>query len=435
MNTARWTRSILVAMACLPCLAQAAETRDEAALRAELEQARSALEAASERVAELSMQLGEQQFGGQHFSWSSNQRPVLGVVLDESGNGPGARITAVTPDSAAQDAGLRSGDRIVAVDGQQIVQGGRQGLVAVRAALADLEEGQSLRLDLIRDGQPLQVQATPRTLASYQFRFGSDFAPRLVLPEIDLNLGAEIDAEMISEQVRQALEQAGMLDEQAIERMEQAVERSLQQRERLVLREQSRAERDAARAERDAERQAMRAERESARAARDAARAQRDAERIELRMRHGEGAGVTRFEISTDDSALSLSALNPDLGRYFGVEQGVLVLSASGSDYAQLRPGDVIQQIGGAPVAGPREAWQRLRDGEPGEPRNLAVWRERESVSVVVTVPERRFAPLPPAPPAAPSPPRAPAAPRAPSAPRAPAPPPPPAAPVEDLIS
>ena len=406
--------------------ASAANEPDQAALRAELDSARQALRESSQRVAELSRQLGEHSAATRSFTFFGEQRPVLGVVLGESDGEVGARIVAVTPESAAQTAGLRSGDRLVAVDGQRIVQSGSQGLDAARAALADLEEGQTLRLEVIRDGRLMQLQAAPKALGEMHFEFSDGWAPRLVMPEIDLNLGGEFSAELINEQVRRALEQAGVADEKTLERMEKALERSMAERERLVLREQGRIEREVERAQRDATREAARAEREATRAARDALRAQRDAERIELRMSH-DGPGMARFEMSTDDSALSLSALNADLGRYFGVEQGVLVLSARGSDYAQLKSGDVIQRIGGEVVDGPRAAWQRLRDGDPGEPRKLSVWRERESVSVIVTVPQRRFAPLPPAPPAPPKAPSAPPPPPAPVAPVPPAPPPPPA--------
>jgi predicted metalloprotease with PDZ domain len=46
---------------------------------------------------------------------------------------------------------------------------------------------------------------------------------------------------------------------------------------------------------------------------------------------------------------LRLHDLGPELGRYFGVDAGVLVLSAS--DPGGVQPGDVIQEIDGQPVA------------------------------------------------------------------------------------
>lgn len=137
---------------------------------------------------------------------------------------------------------------------------------------------------------------------------------------------------------------------------------------------------------------------------------------------------------------LNLASLDPSLGRYFGSDKGVLVLS-NGPDLKGLQPGDVIRRIGGSAVDSPREVMQALRDKDAGSRVQLDVLRDRKPLGLTVTVPKSRPLPFmappppaPPAPPAAPRPPHAapPALPAAPRAPRAtpPAPPAPPAAPV-----
>lgn len=69
---------------------------------------------------------------------------------------------------------------------------------------------------------------------------------------------------------------------------------------------------------------------------------------------------------------LRLHALDPELGRYFGVDSGVLVLSGGGMD--GLRPGDVIQAVDGQVVVATHEVMQAMIGG--GAPRELTVVRD-----------------------------------------------------------
>jgi membrane-associated protease RseP (regulator of RpoE activity) len=144
-------------------------------------------------------------------------------------------------------------------------------------------------------------------------------------------------------------------------------------------------------------------------------------------------------------SGLNLAEVDPQLGRYFGADRGVLVLSSG--DLAGLQAGDVIQRIDGKPVASPREAMAALRGKDAGAKVPVDYLRDRKAGHAQVTVPKLMPLPLPPAPPAPPAPPPAapkpPPAPPAPSTPRAadtgadlpapPAPPAPPMPPVADI--
>ena len=133
-------------------------------------------------------------------------------------------------------------------------------------------------------------------------------------------------------------------------------------------------------------------------------------------------------------NGLNLASVDAKLGRYFGTDRGVLVLSG-GQGLEALEPGDVIQRIDGTEVSTPREAMRALRGQDAGEKLQVQLLRDRKSRTVQVTVPEaptmKWFAPpAPPAPPTPPAPPAkrsAPAAPAAPTPPAAPAPPAPPA--------
>lgn len=125
-------------------------------------------------------------------------------------------------------------------------------------------------------------------------------------------------------------------------------------------------------------------------------------------------------------NGLNLASIDPKLGKYFGTDQGVLVLSA-GPDLANLQPGDVIQKIDGRAVDSPREAMDALRGKDADQLALVEYLRDRKTASTRIKAPKLDFV-LPPPPPPAP-----PAPPAAPRAPKAPLPPPPPPAPTASL--
>jgi S1-C subfamily serine protease len=88
-------------------------------------------------------------------------------------------------------------------------------------------------------------------------------------------------------------------------------------------------------------------------------------------------------------AGLELAAITPKLGAYFGVNEGVLVVSAPKDDAFKLEDGDVLQAIDGRkPDDGPH-ALRILRSYRPGEQLSLTVLRQHKPVSLAVTMPER----------------------------------------------
>jgi hypothetical protein len=114
---------------------------------------------------------------------------------------------------------------------------------------------------------------------------------------------------------------------------------------------------------------------------------------------------------------LNLTSLNPELGKYFGADSGVLVLENEGGKLPQLKAGDVIQVIDGQPVDGVPGAMRLLTAKAPGQVLNVEVLRDRKKTVLAIEAPERDElffrVPAPPAPPAAPAPPAPPAPPKA----------------------
>ncbi|TKS52762.1 PDZ domain-containing protein [Luteimonas yindakuii] len=312
-----------------------------------LEQARADLQRAAARVAALSADTAA-------HAVRRHTRPVLGVVLAPDADA-GVRIAAVTPGSAADDAGLRSGDRLVAIGSTAIL--GRDGelrLDNARGLLRGLTATTPVRLDYERAARRASVTVTPRPGTGVAVLSGTELARTLEGVREGLD---GVDMREVGERVRIAT--SGIGDE----------------------------------------------------VARALAAAGVDANC------GGSDCGTPRLLSAVRWSGLNLAALDADLGRYFGTDRGVLVLSTGSID--GLRAGDVIQRVDGQPVATPRDVMQRLRDRNEGERVSITYLRDRRTGTADVAVPRQRALRLV-APPAPPAPPRPPAAPRPPAPPAPP---------------
>ncbi|MDH5822950.1 PDZ domain-containing protein [Luteimonas sp. RD2P54] len=350
--------ALAVALAVFAGAAWAQDGSDRDALA----EARAELARAAARVAELS----ENSVAGQARIAELRERlagrPVLGVVLAADAEA-GVRIAGVTPGSAADEAGLRSGDRLVSVDGTRILgSSGELRAANARKLLGRLSAETPVRIGYQRDGRVVNVAVTPRTERTVAVLRGTDIDMAEVVRAaqagasegLDLAAAAMRDIQMpdIAAEVRAALAQSGL--------------------------------------DSDCE---------------------------------GEACAPPMLLSAFRWHGLNLAEVDPQLGRYFGAERGVLVLSADGLD--GLQPGDVIQRIDGREVGTPREAMAALRD-QPADARvEVGYLRDRKPATTRITVPELRALriPVPPAPPrppapgAAGNPPPAPAAPPAPPAP------------------
>ncbi|WP_432547206.1 S1C family serine protease [Kineococcus sp. SYSU DK004] len=90
---------------------------------------------------------------------TSTNRAALGVtvttVADPSGQPAGAGVVAVEPGGGAEAAGLRPGDVITQVDGQEI-----RSTAGLSTVLADLEVGQTVDVTVLRDGDEQTLSVT-----------------------------------------------------------------------------------------------------------------------------------------------------------------------------------------------------------------------------------------------------------------------------------
>ena len=80
---------------------------------------------------------------------------------------------------------------------------------------------------------------------------------------------------------------------------------------------------------------------------------------------------------------LELAAINPDLGRYFGVSEGILVIDMPDSSALNLKPGDVILSVGGREPSSPAHLLRILRSYDPDEDIKIEVMRMKKKETVL----------------------------------------------------
>jgi S1-C subfamily serine protease len=88
-------------------------------------------------------------------------------------------------------------------------------------------------------------------------------------------------------------------------------------------------------------------------------------------------------------SGLEFVSVERDLGEYFGVTEGLLVVKARADSAMPLRAGDVILAIDGRKPTSPSHALRILRSYEVGESVKLDIQRKQRRQTVTWTVPER----------------------------------------------
>lgn len=336
----------------------AAAERD-AGSDAEFARARADLARAAARMAEVAREHAGAGALAARQAAEAMARPVLGVLLAPD-DGPGAYVSGVTPGGPAAEAGLRSGDRLLSINGTPIMgSSGELRVENTRKLVGALDAGTAATIGYQRDGREHSVEVAPRARTAMMVFDRDDLAG--MIGDFDL---APLDAESlrtITESVR--------IDDGRITR---EITRAL------------------------------------------------DAAGFENCP--GEGCRAPMLMSALRWSGLNLASVDARLGRYFGTDRGVLVLSSGGLE--GLEPGDVILEVDGTAVADPRDVMSALRDRPEGAPVAIAYLRDRSRATTEVAVPKVRSLriPAPPPPPARPGAPAKPAA--------APPPPEPPRPPV-----
>lgn len=128
-------------------------------LRAQMDAARRRLEVAAQQLAALSAQMNGPMM--QRVEALAGPSHVLvGVQLDDSSGDVGARVREVSPGGPAEQAGVRAGDLIVAVNGTNVQ--GQEPAVRVVELLHDVKPGDKVDLKVSRDGKTRDLAVTAR---------------------------------------------------------------------------------------------------------------------------------------------------------------------------------------------------------------------------------------------------------------------------------
>lgn len=289
--------------------ARRAEARmQEAEARERMREAERALEAAARQIAELSSQNLPRVVDMQRYGVDLLDKPRLGVTIggdDEEGPVEGVLILGVTPGSAAADAGLRAGDIITAVNSESLsadTSGEAQGRLL--DFMRGVEEGDTLDVEYLRDGNVGKVEVEPRIVQGRAFAWFGD-GQGFNMP--DIHVAPDIKREF-----------------------------------QYVM---------------------------------------------------------PFFGNSWGD--MELVELNEGLGRYFGTDTGLLVVSAPKSDDFKLQDGDVIQSIDGREPTSVGHAMRILGSYQPGEELELKIMRDKRRQTLSIEMPDDRTSFVVPEPPPA----------------------------------
>jgi S1-C subfamily serine protease len=143
-------------------------------IEAQLAVARQKLEAAARDVAQLSSQLGQSAMARVQIM---STRAVLGLQLqiDPSAKEQGATIMGVSPGGPAAEAGLATGDVIVALNGEATTGPNAPRQVVQR--MASVKPDSKVTVKVMRDGKLKEFQVTPRARVADFFQAFNDAGP------------------------------------------------------------------------------------------------------------------------------------------------------------------------------------------------------------------------------------------------------------------
>ena len=228
----------------------------------------------------------------------NSDKPRLGVTIgDRESKGPveGVRVMAVTPGSAAEDAGLRAGDILTSVNDEAL--SAESSDIATKRLLEfmeGIEEGDVLKVEYLRDGKVGTVEVEPRPVEMHAYSFFG-MPKGFKMPKVPHELHA--------------------------------------------------------------------------------------------------APHVERFEFRWLGNAwgdMELVDLNEGLGKYFGTDSGVLVVSAPESNALQLEDGDVIRKIDRREPTSVKHAMRILSSYQAGESLEIEILREKKKRTLDIEMPDDR---------------------------------------------
>lgn len=148
------------------------QAEDVANTEKRLAEAQRQLDAAARQVAELSAQLGNRS-GNRIYMLRNGEGPVgramIGVQLSPDEGQGGAKVMEVSPGGPAAEAGVKNGDIITSIGGQDLTKESNPSRTLVEK-MRDVDPNLKIQLGLLRDGKKLNLDVMPRP-SPQVFRF------------------------------------------------------------------------------------------------------------------------------------------------------------------------------------------------------------------------------------------------------------------------
>ena len=282
--------------------------------------------------------------------------PMIGIMTVSTDRGE--TVTGLFRGGPAETAGIRIGDMILSLNGQSLAEpiedeGERGRLVGMSLRrsrlqwlLRDVPEGESVELGVQRGGELMTFTLVPEFSPPEAFWNVALYDRRMLMSD-----SLTVFSDAISEALRETIDRIGTV--------------------RISPRELN---------------------------------VRRLTPRAELRLRDFEVDSIAALRmdplISVFDvndrwnnrferfgsNRVEVVQLNPELGSYFGTEEGVLVLSVDGESTLGLRPGDVVVSIGGRQVEDVSDMRRILASYEDAEKVDFGIWRDGAEATVVGTI-------------------------------------------------
>jgi C-terminal processing protease CtpA/Prc len=282
----------------------------EALVQEKLENAERQMAEAARTIAELtSERLPQLRQIERRIEIINDGRPRLGVTIgDRDNEGPveGVRVMAVTPGSASDEAGIRTGDILTSVNDESLsAESSQEATKRLLDFMEGVEEGDTLDVEYLRDGKVGSVEVEPKpsdvNVFSFHGRPGDRSMPSMPhAPSFPPNVHL---APKIAQGIRD---------------------------------------------------------------------------------------GFDFHWIGSAWGDMELVELNEGLGKYFGTDSGVLVVSAPESDVLKLEDGDVIQKIDGREPTSVSHALRILNSYQAGESVEIEVFRDKKRRKLDITMPDDR---------------------------------------------
>ena len=122
------------------------------------EPVRDSLETAREKLDEAAGMFSE--YIGK-LDWQRwDERPFLGILIARE-DAEGIRVASVTPGGGAEEAGIQANDLIVRANDADLT-GSSSPIIVLHKTLDDVEAGGTVKVEVLRDGEPLNVDVVPQ---------------------------------------------------------------------------------------------------------------------------------------------------------------------------------------------------------------------------------------------------------------------------------